>query len=68
MLFRVILTLMKKFLDNFKKNLADIPPRVEQASKGKFISLLFVLILLPEGTILCLIALYFKFRNYFNKV
>jgi hypothetical protein len=58
---------MKKFLDNFKKNLADIPARVEQASKGKFISLLFVLLLLPAGTILCLIALYFKFRNYFNK-
>jgi hypothetical protein len=59
---------MKKFLYNFKKNLADIPARVEQASKGKFISLLFVLLLLPAGTILCLIALYFKFRNYFNKV
>tara|TARA_B100000768_G_scaffold165807_1_gene168650 strand:- start:172 stop:351 length:180 start_codon:yes stop_codon:yes gene_type:complete len=59
---------MKKFLDNFKKNLADIPTRVEKASKGKFISLLFVLLLLPAGTILCLIALYFKFRNYFNKV
>ena len=58
---------MKKFLDIFKKNLADIPARVEQASKGKFISLLFVLLLLPAGTILCLIALYFKFRNYFNK-
>ena len=48
---------MKKFLDIFKKNLADIPARVEQASKGKFISLLFVLLLLPAGTILCLIAL-----------
>ena len=59
---------MKKSLDNFKKNLADIPTRVKQASKGKFISLLFVLFLLPAGTILCLIALYFKFRNYFNKV
>jgi hypothetical protein len=59
---------MKKFLDNFKKNLIDIPTRVEQASKGKFISLLFVLFLLPAGTILCLIALYFKFRNYFNKL
>jgi hypothetical protein len=59
---------MKKFLDNFKKNLADIPTGVEQASKGKFISLLFVLFLLPAGIILCLIALYFKFKNYFNKV
>ena len=59
---------MKKFLDNFKKNLADIPTRVEEASNGKFISLLFVLLLLPAGTILCLIAFYFKFRNYFNKV
>ena len=59
---------MKKFLDNFKKNLTDIPTRVEQASKGKFISLLFVLFLLPAGTIFCLLALYFKFRNYFNKL
>jgi len=58
---------MKRFLDNFKKNLADIPPRVEKASKGQFISLLIVLFFLPAGTILCLIALYFKFRNYFNK-
>jgi hypothetical protein len=58
---------MKKFLDNFKKNLADIPARVEQSSKGKFISLLFVLLLLPAGTILCFMALCFKFRNYFNK-
>tara|TARA_B110000046_G_scaffold156900_1_gene167903 strand:+ start:431 stop:610 length:180 start_codon:yes stop_codon:yes gene_type:complete len=59
---------MKKSLVNFKKNLADIPARVEKASKGKFISLLFVLLLLPAGTILCITALYFKFRNYNKKV
>ena len=59
---------MKKFFEDFKKNLADIPARVEQASKGKFISLLVVLLLMPAGTFLCLIALYFKFKNYFNKV
>jgi hypothetical protein len=59
---------MKKFLEDFKKNLAVIPTKVEQARKGKFIALLVVLLLMPAGTILCLIALYFKFRNYFNKV
>ena len=59
---------MKKFFEDFKKNLADIPTKVEQASKGKFIALLVVRLLMPGGTFLCLIALYFKFKNYFNKV
>tara|TARA_B110000305_G_scaffold43041_1_gene45030 strand:+ start:1783 stop:2034 length:252 start_codon:yes stop_codon:yes gene_type:complete len=56
---------MKKFLDNYKKNLAVIPSRIEKASKGKFISLLFVLFLLPEETILCLDE-YFKNNQSIN--
>jgi|TARA_B110000259_G_scaffold60142_1_gene71052 hypothetical protein len=59
---------MKKFFEDFKKNLADIPVKVEQASKSKFIALLVGLLLMPAGTLLCLLALYFKFRNYFKKV
>ena len=43
---------MKKFFEDFKKNLADIPTKVEQASKGKFIALLVVLLLMPAGTFL----------------
>jgi hypothetical protein len=48
---------MKKLFEDFKKNLADIPTKVEQASNGKFIALLVVLLLMPAGTFLCLIAL-----------
>jgi len=59
---------MKKFFEGFKKNLADIPTKEEQASKGKFIALLVLLLLMPVGTFLCLMAFYFKFRNCFNKV
>ena len=59
---------MKKFYNNFKKNLASIPDRVKRTSKGEFIALLALLFVIPAGTILCLAALYFKFRNYFNKV
>ena len=59
---------MKKFFEGFKKNLADIPTKEEQASKGKFIALLVLLLLMPVGTFLCLIPFYFKFRNCFNKV
>ena len=56
---------MKKFLDNYKKNLDVIPSRIEKASKGKFISLLFVLFLLPGETILCLDE-YFKNNQSIN--
>tara|TARA_X000000950_G_scaffold52950_1_gene62725 strand:+ start:1709 stop:1888 length:180 start_codon:yes stop_codon:yes gene_type:complete len=59
---------VKNFYNDFKKNLASIPNRVEQTSRGEFIALLALLFVIPAGTILCLAALYFKFRNYFNKV
>ena len=59
---------MKNFYNDFKKNLASIPDRVKRTSKGEFIALLALLFVIPAGTILCLAALYFKFRNYFNKV
>lgn len=55
---------MKNFVENFSRNLSDIPRKVEQTSRGKFIFLLGVLFLLPRGSILCLAAVYIKFRNY----
>tara|TARA_B100000242_G_C42599742_1_gene283303 strand:+ start:89 stop:265 length:177 start_codon:yes stop_codon:yes gene_type:complete len=55
---------MKKFFENFKRNLSDIPRKVEQTSKGEFIFLLGVLFLLPGGSFLCIAAIYVKFRNY----
>lgn len=55
---------MKKFIDDFKKNLAMIPSKVEHTSWSEFLLLLLVLFILPSGTLLCLVALYFKFRNY----
>ena len=55
---------MKKFIEDFKRNLSDIPKRVEQTSKGEFILLLGVLFLLPCGSFLCLTAIYFKFRDF----
>ena len=54
---------MKFGIKNFKENLASIPNRVEKTSKGKFSILLLTLFLLPGGSILCLFALYFRFRN-----
>ncbi len=48
--------------------MVSIPNRVERTSKGEFLTLLALLFVMPAGTILCLAALYFKFRNYFNKV
>lgn len=55
---------MKYFVKNFRRNLSDIPRKVEQTSRGKFIFLLGVLFLLPGGSFLCLVAVYIKFRNY----
>lgn len=55
---------MKNFVENFSRNLSDIPRKVEQTSRGKFIFLLGVLFLLPGGSFLCLAAVYMKFRNY----
>lgn len=55
---------MKNFVENFSRNLSDIPRKVEQTSRGKFIFLLGVLFLLPGGSFLCLAAVYIKFRNY----
>lgn len=55
---------MKNFVENFRRNLSDIPRKVEQTSRGKFILLLGVLFLLPGGSFLCLAAVYIKFRNY----
>ena len=55
---------MKNFVENFRRNLSDIPRKVEQTSRGKFIFLLGVLFLLPGGSFLCLAAVYIKFRNY----
>ena len=55
---------MKNFVENFSRNLSDIPRKVEQTSSGKFIFLLGVLFLLPGGSFLCLAAFYIKFRNY----
>ena len=55
---------MKNFVKNFSRNLSDIPRKVEQTSRGKFIFLLGVLFLLPGGSFLCLAAIYIKFRNY----
>lgn len=54
---------MKFGIKNFKENLASIPNRVEKTSKGKFSLLLITLFILPGGSILCLFALYFRFRN-----
>ena len=51
-------------IKNFKENLASIPNRVEKTSKGKFSVLLIALFLLPGGSILCLIAVYLRFKNY----
>ena len=55
---------MKNFVENFSRNLSDIPRKVEQTSRGKFIFLLGVLFLVPGGSFLCLAAVYIKFRNY----
>ena len=55
---------MKNLYKNFKKNLANVPRRVERTTKGEFYLLLAALFLLPGGSILCLVSLYFKFRNY----
>ena len=55
---------MKKFVESFKRNLSDIPRKVEQTSKGKFIFILGVLFLLPGGSFLCLAAIYIKFKKY----
>ena len=55
---------MKNFVENFSRNLSDIPRKVEQTSRGKFIFLLGVLFLLPGGSFLCLAAVFIKFRNY----
>ncbi len=55
---------MKNFVENFKRNLSDIPRKVQQTSRGKFIFLLGVLFLLPGGSFLCLAAVYIKFKNY----
>ena len=55
---------MKNFVENFSRNLSDIPRKVEQTSRGMFIFLLGVLFLLPGGSFLCLAAVYIKFRNY----
>ena len=54
---------MKFGIKNFKENLASIPNLVEKTSKGKFSILLLTLFFLPGGSILCLFALYFRFRN-----
>jgi len=54
---------MKFGIKNFKENLASIPNRVEETSKGKFSLLLLTLFILPGGSILCLFAFYFRFRN-----
>jgi len=54
---------MKFGIKNFKENLASIPNRVEKTSKGEFSILLLTLFFLPGGSILCLFALYFRFRN-----
>ena len=54
---------MKNFVENFSRNLSDIPRKVEQTSRGKFIFLLGVLFLLPGGSFLCLAAVYIKLRN-----
>ena len=55
---------MKNFVENFSRNLSDIPRKVEQTSRGKFIFLLGVLFLLPGGSFLCIAAVYIKFRSY----
>tara|TARA_A100001011_G_scaffold8548_1_gene9774 strand:+ start:1303 stop:1476 length:174 start_codon:yes stop_codon:yes gene_type:complete len=57
---------MKQTFKKFKKNLASIPERVEQTSRGKFSLLLIFLFFLPGGSILCLFALYLKFKNTFK--
>ena len=60
-----------KFLDEnnmsdagLKKNLAEIPSRVEGTNTVEFLILLGVIFFLPAGSILCIAAIYFKFRNY----
>lgn len=54
---------MKKFIEEFKKNLAAIPTKVEQTTFTGFLTLLILLFLLPGGSLLCLAAIYFKIRN-----
>ena len=54
---------MKFGIKNFKDNLASIPKKVEKTSKGEFSLLLITLFFLPGGSILCLFALYFRFRD-----
>ena len=55
---------MKLWIRKFKENLTDIPIRVRKTSKGKFSLLLLTLFFLPGGSILCLFALYIRFRDY----
>ena len=55
---------MKNFFQELKKNLAEIPSRVEGTNTVEFLILLGVLFFLPAGSILCIAAIYFKFRNY----
>jgi len=55
---------VKSSLSQFRENLSGIPEKVKNTSKGKFSVLLIALFLLPGGSILCLIAVYFRFKNY----
>jgi hypothetical protein len=53
-----------RFISNFKKNLGLIPKKVEETNNGKFYMLLATLFILPMGSILCLFAIYFRFKKY----
>ena len=55
---------MNNFLQELKKNFAEIPSRVEGTNTTEFLILLGVVFFLPAGSILCIVAIYFKFRNY----
>ena len=51
---------MKNFFQELKKNLAEIPSRVEGTNTVEFLILLGVIFFLPAGSILCIVAVYFK--------
>jgi len=62
--FDFIMVKQRRFILNFKKNLAEIPKKVEETNNGKFNMLLITLFILPMGSILCLFAIYFRFKKY----
>ena len=59
---------MNNFFQELKKNLAEIPSRVEGTNTAEFLILLGVIFFLTAGSILCIVAIYFKFRIDITKI